>query len=251
MKFLKTGISNSFFICALTFGSAAQAQFSDLMRNIRDIGDLAKSAVDTVGAIKSITDVTSGFVSAGTKESEADGKVVLYTTATCVHCKRALAHVRANSIAFVEKDIEVNPLYRAEFKRYGGVGVPFILMGRKTVSGFSAESFDAKYIEFQRDNLALKPAQAAVATETASPNAVVGSARSTASLLSGWQPGDTLLGKINGVKIYQQATKTGAEVAVLSKADELVFMGEEQAGLVKVSSGKGDGWVDRLLVRKQ
>jgi glutaredoxin len=232
------------FTVTLFSASPAQAQFADLLRNVRNLGDLAKTATDTVGALKSVADVSSGVVNPGVAAADADGKVVLYTTSWCGYCKRALAHVRSNAIAYVEKDIESNAANKAEYTKLGGKGgVPFIVMGTQTLVGFSPEQFDAKYAVFKND--APKPMTAQAPSVNA--NASV----QPAATAPAWQVGDTLFGKINGVKVYTQPAKTGAEMATLSKTDEVVFLGEEQAGLIKIASSKGDGWVDKLLLKKQ
>lgn len=229
--------------------SSAHAQFADLLRNVRNLGDLAKTATDTVGALKSVTDVTGGMVNPGAAAADADGKVVLYTTSWCGYCKRALAHVRSNAIAYVEKDIESNAANKAEYTKLGGKGgVPFIVMGTQTLVGFSAEQFNAKYAVFQKE--AAKPMTAQASANASGTSEPVAAAQLNATA-SAWQVGDTLLGKINGVKIYPQPIKTGAEMATLSKTDEVVFLGEEQAGLIKIASSKGDGWVDKLMLKKQ
>jgi hypothetical protein len=62
--------------------------------------------------------------------------------------------------------------------------------------------------------------------------------------------GDVLFPKIAGVKIMGGAADAGAAVATLSKGDELIYMGEEQNGFLKVESSKGGGWVKKILVAK-
>jgi glutaredoxin len=230
--------------------SSAQAQFADLLRNVRNLGDLAKTATDTVGALKSVADVSSGVVNPGVAAADADGKVVLYTTSWCGYCKRALAHVRSNSIPYVEKDIESNAANKAEYTKLGGKGgVPFIVMGTQTLVGFSAEQFNAKYAVFQKE--APKPMTAQAPAVNANASAQPAAVPQPAATANAWQVGDTLFGKINGVKVYTQPAKTGVEMTTLSKTDEVVFLGEEQAGLIKIASSKGDGWVDKLLLKKQ
>ena len=62
--------------------------------------------------------------------------------------------------------------------------------------------------------------------------------------------GDVLMPKISGVKLMGAAGEAGKTVATLEKGDELIYMGEEQAGYLKVESGKGSGWVKKILVAK-
>jgi len=62
--------------------------------------------------------------------------------------------------------------------------------------------------------------------------------------------GDVLYPKIAGVKLVSSASDDGAVVATFGKADEMIYMGGEQDGYVQVESGKGGGWVKKILVTK-
>jgi curli biogenesis system outer membrane secretion channel CsgG len=62
--------------------------------------------------------------------------------------------------------------------------------------------------------------------------------------------GDVLFPKIAGVKLMGSAGEAGKAVATLEKGDEMIYMGEEQGGYLKVESGKGSGWVKKILVAK-
>ena len=56
--------------------------------------------------------------------------------------------------------------------------------------------------------------------------------------------------KIAGVKILGSAAEGGKPLATLDKGEELIYMGAEENGFVKVESGKGGGWVKKILVTK-
>ena len=62
--------------------------------------------------------------------------------------------------------------------------------------------------------------------------------------------GDVLYPKIGGLKLMAAAGEGGKVVATLAKTDEMIYMGEEQSGFVKVESGSGSGWVKKILVAK-
>jgi hypothetical protein len=62
--------------------------------------------------------------------------------------------------------------------------------------------------------------------------------------------GDVVLPKIAGVKIMGSPGEAGKIVATLEKGDELIYMGEEKDGYLKVEAGKGSGWVKKILVAK-
>lgn len=62
--------------------------------------------------------------------------------------------------------------------------------------------------------------------------------------------GDTLVPKIGNLKVYSQPSDSAKAVATLSKGEEMIFMGEEKDGYLKVESGSGGGWVKKVLVTR-
>ena len=62
--------------------------------------------------------------------------------------------------------------------------------------------------------------------------------------------GDTLAPKIAGVKLLASPSDTAKVVATLTRADEMVVVGEEKDGYIQVESGSGKGWVRMTLVQK-
>jgi curli biogenesis system outer membrane secretion channel CsgG len=65
-----------------------------------------------------------------------------------------------------------------------------------------------------------------------------------------YNEGDVLYPKIAGVKMMGSAGEAGKAVATLDKGEELIYMGVEENGFLKVESGKGGGWVKKILVTK-
>jgi curli biogenesis system outer membrane secretion channel CsgG len=63
--------------------------------------------------------------------------------------------------------------------------------------------------------------------------------------------GDVMMPKINGVKVLRQPQDGAGEVQSLGKNDEVLLLGEERDGFVKVTAPRGDGWVKAILLRKQ
>ena len=63
--------------------------------------------------------------------------------------------------------------------------------------------------------------------------------------------GDTIVPKIGNVKLYRLARRQRARPSRrCRKGDEMIFMGEEKDGFLKVESGNGGGWVKKVLVSK-
>ena len=62
--------------------------------------------------------------------------------------------------------------------------------------------------------------------------------------------GDTIVPKIGNLKLFSQPAENAKTLGTLSKGDEMIFMGEEKDGFLKVESGSGSGWVKKVLVQK-
>lgn len=63
--------------------------------------------------------------------------------------------------------------------------------------------------------------------------------------------GDVYVAKIAGVKVFKAPADGVAELATLTKSDEVIYEGEEQNGFMKVATPKGSGWVKAIMMRKQ
>lgn len=224
----------------------ARAQdLGTLLRGIGQVRNMPAGAQELFSTMISIAEVSTGTANPSVlADQNTDGKVILYRTATCGYCKQAAAYMQSQQISFAERDVDKNSGYKAELKRLGGRGVPLMVMGDKTLIGFSQQAFDRSYAEFK----SAKPAgqyglDAAMASSEAKPATAMDASASTL------RSGNVLVSKIAGVALYREPGKTGARVATLGRADEVVFMGEEQNGMYRVTSAKGEGWVDRLLMR--
>jgi curli biogenesis system outer membrane secretion channel CsgG len=64
----------------------------------------------------------------------------------------------------------------------------------------------------------------------------------------GWHEGDVLVTKIANVKLLD--APGGKTLASMARGEELVFMGKEKDGHVKVQGGSGEGWVSKALVKR-
>lgn len=83
------------------------------------------------------------LVTAGKK---SNGKsVIMYSTSWCGYCKRARQHFKRNNIPYQEHDIEKSKKAARDYKKLKGRGVPVILIGKRRMNGFRAETFDKIY----------------------------------------------------------------------------------------------------------
>ena len=62
--------------------------------------------------------------------------------------------------------------------------------------------------------------------------------------------GDVLRPKIGNVRIMAKPTDAGQVVTTLGRGEEMIFLGKEEEGFLQVESGKGSGWVKKVLVAR-
>ncbi len=237
MRTRKPRFLSSVLVAAILLATGIEAHALDLGGLLTNVlQNKTLNTQDMIGAIRSVAEVSFGQVPSGAAApQDAEGKVVLYRTAWCGFCKKAAGYMQQKSIPFVERDIETDPSSKAEFTRLGGKGVPFLVFGQKTMTGASPAAIDQNYAEFQR-TLAAKSTTTANAAPGGAPTAL--------------QPGDVLIGKIPGIQVYRQPSKAAHKLIRLTQTDTVIYMGEEHAGLYRVATSQGEGWVDKLLVKK-
>lgn len=72
-------------------------------------------------------------------------KVVMYSTENCGYCKQARKYFRQSRIPFEEYDIDKNRQAEKRFRALGGRGTPLIVLGGRTLQGFTVQRFKAFY----------------------------------------------------------------------------------------------------------
>ncbi len=90
-----------------------------------------------------INSISIPKISTHSNSTATSRRVVIYTTDWCGYCKKAKKFMRKNNIAFSEYDIEKSARAKREYDRLNGHGVPLIVVGKKTLSGFSPSSLMA------------------------------------------------------------------------------------------------------------
>lgn len=68
---------------------------------------------------------------------------------------------------------------------------------------------------------------------------------------SGFSEGDVLAPKIDNVKLFADAADGSKTTGMLKKGDDLVFLGQEKDGFLKVQGSNAEGWVKKSLVSKK
>ncbi len=72
-------------------------------------------------------------------------KIIMYSTESCGYCKKAKAYFEINNISFTERDINKSASAKRQWKKLNGTGVPFILVGKRKMRGFSVSLFENIY----------------------------------------------------------------------------------------------------------
>lgn len=63
--------------------------------------------------------------------------------------------------------------------------------------------------------------------------------------------GDILKPKINGIKIFTDSNSSSKSIQSLTRDDELVYLGVENNGFLKVQGSNGEGWIDKRMASKK
>ena len=70
-------------------------------------------------------------------------KVIIYTTPTCVHCRRAKAFFKAHNVPYQEKDVASNETALHEMlHKSGQLGVPVIDIEGEIIVGFDESALN-------------------------------------------------------------------------------------------------------------
>ncbi|GFO54019.1 NrdH-like redox domain-containing protein [Geomonas sp. Red276] len=70
------------------------------------------------------------------------GTVEMYVTSWCGYCKKARRYLDSKGIPYVAYDVEKDSAAAQRHRELGGRGVPLIVIGSKTLSGFSEQAID-------------------------------------------------------------------------------------------------------------
>ena len=129
----------------------------------------------------------------------------------------------------------------------------YLVMGDTTMSGFSPSYIDQAYAAFKASQPVANPAGAttapAASTDASARNGSTVSAAAAAEAAA-IQAGDALVSKLKFMPIYAQPNKTASLLTNLSSTDQVIYLGEERNGLYRVGTPAGDGWADKLMLRR-
>jgi len=158
----------------------------------------------------------------------SSGDAILYTRTGCGYCVQAVRHLQATGASYVEKNVQINPIANAEFRRIGARGVPVLVAGDEVVEGFSAPLYD-------RAIARMTQALADAATEpSASPQ------EST----SAYEVGDRLSPNRGPLPLLGIPRPEGLSLGTVARGTALTYIGPTRNGFVYVSAGQLEGWAE-------
>mgnify|MGYP001817923251 CR=1 FL=1 len=120
---------------------------AEIYRYVDDNGRVVYSSEKPVeNASASKVTIRDNTVSSMTSYTESEGReVVLYSASWCGVCKQARAYFEDQSIDYDEYDIENDPRGKRDYARFGGRGVPIILVVDQRMYVFRQARFDQLY----------------------------------------------------------------------------------------------------------
>ncbi len=171
-------------------------------------------------------------VGGGLKFKEAQSSITLSSTRTGVQVAAAEGKARQRDFSLGGLGIAGGLL--------GGVGAYSSSAEGKVIAASLLDNFNAIVVKL-RANTSMRPMSA---------DQVAALTGGTPAAGSGFNEGDVVRSKIDGVKLMATASDASKVIATLKKTDELVVMGAATDGFIKVIGAMGEGFVKVALVAK-
>jgi glutaredoxin len=181
-----------------------------------------------------------------------DGRVVLYSASWCPYCDKARAYFQNNGVAFNEYDTEKSAKGRRDYDAMNGDGIPIVLVNNHKIVGWKQREFDRYYAGNSAPSEP-QPAPVVQVAQAVAAAPVVQAAPTEAAparIISS-EAGPAYAPKISsGVIVYSQPTNKSTVGGLIKGAEQVIALGEEQNGYMRVQGTAGEGWVDKSLMKK-
>jgi glutaredoxin len=176
----------------------------------------------------------------------ADGRVVLYSAAWCPFCDKARAYFQRTGVPFDEHDTEKSAKGRRDYEAMNGDGIPIVLVNNHKIVGWKQREFERHYGQAE----AILQAEVAPVSAPA-PVAQVARAVAPPARIIASEAGPAYAPKIaSGVIVYSQPTNKSPVGGLIKGSQQVIALGEEQNGYMRIQGVTGDGWVDKSLMKK-
>jgi len=106
--------------------------------NVDDAADMVKDLVPSISDFK----VEKSEPVPELPWVETNQNIIVYSTTRCGYCVKLKKYLVSNNIPFVDKDVDSDDDYHAEWKALGGKGVPHSLVKNDIARGFSEPNWD-------------------------------------------------------------------------------------------------------------
>jgi hypothetical protein len=184
------------------------------------------------GAIGGITRRAGIGVGGALKFKEAQSSITLSSTRTGVQVAAAEGKAR-------QRDFSL-----------GGLGIAGGLLGAAGAYSSTAEGKVIAASLLDNYNGIVGKVQSNSTLKPMSADRVAALGGEAPAAGAGFNEGDVIHSKIDGVKLMATASDTAKVVATLKKTDELVVMGAASGGYIKVLGAMGEGFVKTALIMK-
>jgi len=87
--------------------------------------------------------------------------------------------------------------------------------------------------------------------ESGAPASASSSEKAVSATERAFAAGDVVTAKVDNIQLLVNPASGAAVLAIVTTADQLVYLGEEQNGHLLVQGADGQGWINKLLVEKQ
>jgi hypothetical protein len=193
----------------------------------------------TMGALGSLfgpIGLVAGAISSNLKFQQA-------STTLLVSDARSGVQVAAASGSAEKTDFQVGGILGA-----AGLGAYGNTPEGQVVAAAMLNNYNEIVLAIRELKTLVSPTPTAAASENAASS--VKATNASNPVAPAFNAGDVLLPKIAGIKVFAKSNTTAKLVFAMKKDDEVIYMGEEQDGYLKVQGANGEGWVDKKMIKK-
>jgi hypothetical protein len=185
------------------------------------------AALGAIGGLFGVFGAVVGAVAAGMKFKQAQTTLLLSDARSGVQ------------VAAAQGNVEKADWGAGGFLGGVGAGAYTSTTEGKIVAAALLDNYNNIIKAVKNQPLLVAPTAAAASTQNAAASMQA----------NAFRVGDVLRGKIGGVRVMASADAAAKQIFALKREEEVVFLGEERNGFLKVQGTSGEGWVDKRLMK--